>query len=506
MKRYIITFVIALVTSVTCYSQVSSSVGSSGYCGTDLRWSFDGQTLTLTNVSKRGLMVSMNNYDDKTPAPWRKKNLNIRRVKVGGHISNIGSCAFKDQTDLHEVVFEGTDLRIIGWGAFCGCTHLRTISLPFRLQTIETIAFAGCSSLNAITIPDQCRIEDLAFSKCDNLQSIEVSPNATLGHYVFAGEINVDGTIRHTLYAGEIRKIPAYINSSNCREYGLSRAAVEKCKGEGGASAVNYDYATSAVDTIIPASTYAHNNTYALILGNQNYRFVPDVPYAIHDARTFAKYCQLTLGIPLENIHVCEDATKQMILDDEMDWISSIRDRENKRLIVYYAGHGVPDINDKNKAYLLPTDVRGTRPSRGIALDDFYASLGDLGFEQTAVFIDACFSGINRDGGSGINEELRAVEIEAQEGHLTSGSLVVFTAAQGNETAQGYREQGHGLFTYFLLREIQETGGFATFGSMADRITENVKRQAPQLRLRKPQTPSTHASGQIADNWRTLRF
>ena len=73
---------------------------------------------------------------------------------------------------------------------------------------------------------------------------------------------------------------------------------------------VNYDQKTSSVDSMIPNTVRTRQDTYVLIIGNQNYRFVADVPYAIHDARVFAEYCKNTLGIPTGNIHLSEDATK----------------------------------------------------------------------------------------------------------------------------------------------------------------------------------------------------
>ena len=126
------------------------------------------------------------------------------------------------------------------------------------------------------------------------------------------------------------------MNLGNSAEFGLSKESVDKCTTKEKSNA-DYDYATSDVDTIIPQGYRMRYDTYALIIGNQNYRFVSDVPYAIHDARVFAEYCKKTLGIPAENIHIAEDATKQMIMEEELeDWISQIPYRDDKKLIVYY--------------------------------------------------------------------------------------------------------------------------------------------------------------------------
>lgn len=505
MKQHIMTLLAVFFGILGMQAQTVTTTAS-GSCGADCKWSFDGYTLTITNANKKSLPVAIDNYNtNKNLAPWVKKKLDVRKVEIGRGVSRIGSCAFANMPNLQEVVFNDPNLQTIGWGAFLNDKRLRTLSLPVNLRSIETIAFANCDALASVKLPDQCRVADQAYASCDNLKSIELSPTSILGHYVFAGETTVDGQPRHTLYNGEIRRLPAYINKDNCNEYGFASSAVELVANSG-AAAVDYDYKTSEIDSDIPVSLYPRSNTYALVIGNQNYRFVSDVPYAIHDARVFADYCKNTLGIPMENIHVTEDATKQMIMEEEMqDWIAKIPDREDKKLIVYYAGHGVPDVKNNNKAYLLPTDVRGTNPRRGIALDDFYAALGDMDFNQTTVFLDACFSGINREN-EGVTEGLRGVEIDAEDAAMGDGRLVVFSAAQGNETAQGYPEEGHGLFTYYLLKELRDSDGMIQLGRLADAVTTNVSQKAPQMKMRKKQTPSTNATSTIEDRWRMLRL
>lgn len=507
MKKYILFALMTLSMGLTASAQ-NTILTKQGKCGEDLQWSFDGKTLSLRNINKKGLAVRMDDYNTTEKAPWAKKKLTIKSVHVGPGIVNIGSCAFADSKDLTEVVFDNPYLRTIGWGAFMNCSHLRTISLPTQLTTIGTIAFANCVSLTSVRIPDQCRVEDQAFINCSEIQNIEVSPTAQLGQYVFAHEVEINGKARHTLYNGEIRRLPAYINSGNCHNFGISRQAMTNyvdANGGAAGSLIDYDYVTSDLDTDIPMAGSSRLATYALVIGNQNYRFVPNVPYAIHDARVFREYCEKTLGIPTENIHITEDATKQMIEEEEFEWLRSISGREDKKLIVYYAGHGVPDTKDRNKAYMLPTDVRGTKPYHGIALDNFYARLEDLDFYQTTVFLDACFSGVTRDNES-VNEGMRGVEIAAEEGTLGDGNIVVFSAAQGNETAQGYQEKGHGLFTYYLLEALNTSSGYVTLGQLSDYMKNNVQRQALQMKLRKPQTPSTSVSTSLENNWRTLSF
>lgn len=503
MKRIILTSFIACI--MTCISAWAQSM--EGTCGKDVKWTYEGRTLKIRNVSKKFLPGIINNYDTKkNKAPWIKEDLDIQNVYIASNISTIGSCAFAGMNRLKEVVFEDNSVENIEWGAFYNCTRLSNISLPISVRKIGTIAFANCTSLHSIKIPDQCRVQEQAYLNCSGISSIEVSPTATLGQYVFAKETMLDGQIRHALYNREVRRLPSYINSGNCHNFGFAKDVIERLQsGKQSNLMADYDYLTSEVDKDIPNSQYTRHETYALIIGNQNYRFVPEVPYAIHDARVFGQYCEKTLGIPLNNIHIVEDATKQLIMEEEFDWLNSIFERENKNLIVYYAGHGVPDTKKQNKAYLLPTDVRGSNPQYGISLDDFYGRLGDLAFNQTSIFLDACFSGMNRDN-ENVNEGMRGVEIAAEEGTLSNGNIIVFSAAQGNETAQGFLEQGHGLFTYYLLKRIQDSYGSVSFGELSDYIKKEVSQRALQMKLRKPQTPSTNTSPTISGNWKSLGF
>ena len=59
-----------------------------------------------------------------------------------------------------------------------------------------------------------------------------------------------------------------------------------------------------SADTDIPVTGIRQNNTFAVIIGNENYHSVAKVPYAVNDAKVFAEYCKKTLGLPDENVSV----------------------------------------------------------------------------------------------------------------------------------------------------------------------------------------------------------
>ena len=128
-------------------------------------------------------------------------------------------------------------------------------------------------------------------------------------------------------------------------------------------------------------------------------------------------------------------------------------------------------------------------------LDDLYATLGALPAKSITIFLDACFSGAARTGKMLTNA--RGVALSARPG-LPQGNMVVFAAAQGNETAYQNNKEGHGMFTYFLLKKLQESEGMVSLQELGDYITTNVKQQSILLNG-KSQTPSVTPSPTLKD-------
>lgn len=229
----------------------------------------------------------------------------------------------------------------------------------------------------------------------------------------------------------------------------------------------------SDVDQNIPNVNKPRNNTFALIIANENYRRVSEVPFALNDGEIFHEYLNKTLGIPEKNILSAQDAS----LNDIRYNLKRLQDicgvfKGDASVIVYYAGHGVPDGKSLD-AYLLPVDGYADDPATGLALSELTKTLAELPTKQTTLFIDACFSGTGREGG--MLSEARGVKLRPKEA-VVDGNLIVFSASQGVETAHPLIEQGHGMFTYYLLKKINETRGKVKLGDLAEYLINNVSR------------------------------
>lgn len=261
----------------------------------------------------------------------------------------------------------------------------------------------------------------------------------------------------------------------------------------------------SDVDMNIPESNIRNDKTFAVIICNENYKRVAKVPMAKNDGNTFARYCEKTLGLPHENIRLYEDASYGDFLEaigDITDVASSYQGDLN--IIFYYAGHGIPNEQTKD-AFLLPIDADGRRTTGCYALKDLYEKLGSLGARSVVVFLDACFSGAARsENASEMLVSARGLALVTNE-EDPRGNMIIFSAASDDETAMPYIEKSHGLFTYYLLKKLQETKGDVTLSELGDYIKTNVKRRSTVVN-KKSQTPSVVPSSNMSDYWGSLKM
>lgn len=263
----------------------------------------------------------------------------------------------------------------------------------------------------------------------------------------------------------------------------------------------------SDVDKNIPQTEKINPHCYALIIGNYDYHSYQnglnseqDVPFAAEDATMFKEYCEKTLGIEAKNISFLSNATAAK-MNQEIDFITRLAAHDPQAEIVfYYAGHGFPDELTKT-SYLIPVDVNVTNLSSAIALYDLYQKLSATQAQKITVFLDACFSGGGRDMGLLAS---RGIKVTPQKDNL-SGNIVVFSATTADQVALPYSDKKHGMFTYFLLKKLQESRGDCTYGELFDYLNSNVVESSLRVN-RKDQAPEVNTSSQVQEAWKDWRF
>lgn len=263
----------------------------------------------------------------------------------------------------------------------------------------------------------------------------------------------------------------------------------------------------SDVDRDIPQTNKSNPHCYAIIIGNQDYHSYQrglnseqDVPFATEDATMFKEYCEKTLGVDARNISFLNNATSAK-MNQEIDFITRLAARDPQaEIIFYYAGHGLPNENTK-EPYLIPVDVNASNLTSAIALYDLYQSLSSTNAQRITVFLDACFSGGGRDMGLVAS---RGIKVTPKKDAL-SGNIVVFSATSADQTALPYTDKKHGMFTYFLLKKLQDSKGECNYSELFDYLNESVGESSLRVN-RKDQTPEVNTSLQVQDSWQNWRF
>ncbi len=261
----------------------------------------------------------------------------------------------------------------------------------------------------------------------------------------------------------------------------------------------------SVVDQNIPVNPVKHPSRIALIIGNENYsgnlNAEVNVEFARNDASVFRSYATSVLGIMEENVFYMADATSAQ-MRREIDLVTELVKRigTGAELVFFYAGHGFPD-EASGTPYLIPVDVDGSNLAAAIPLSQVYSKLSNTGASRITVFLDACFSGGGRTQGL---LAARGVRIKPKTDAI-SGNMVVFSASSGEQTALPLRSEKHGLFTFYLLRKLQETQGRVTYGELEQYLRQNVGQDA--LRKNgKSQDPEVLYSPQVAETWKTWEW
>ena len=389
-----------------------------------------------------------------------------------------------------------------------GGERTRTVTIPsvyksekgqeYKITTIGRAAFAGYNNVDVIVIPPTITtIEDYAFFR-SSVVSIEIPSSVTfIGNRVFGWCKNLKNL---TLPLGVQVSPDLYTESENIAvKYHLDEALAEAVAKRRQVRGGDGFALTSDVDEDIPILRQDNENTFAVIIANENYQKVAKVNCAHNDGRAFRRYCENVLGIPAENIHYVEDAALGN-MTTEINWLSRIAEtyEGDASMVVYYAGHGIPNEQD-GAGYLLPIEVGGNDISAAYSLNTLFKELGRLNVKRVTLFLDACFSGSRR--GEGMLTAARGVVIKSRE-EKPLGNMVVFTAARGDETAYPYAEKGHGLFTYFLLKKLKETKGNVKYGELGDYIKKEVARKSIVVNG-KSQTP-TASSG--ISGWEDMKL
>lgn len=188
---------------------------------------------------------------------------------------------------------------------------------------------------------------------------------------------------------------------------------------------------------------------YALVIGNNDYKFMAKLNTPVNDAKTIAQLLQARYGFQTE---VLTDADRSQIMTALVNYRRTLH--EDSNLLIYYAGHGHHDP-DTDEAYWLPIDAQPDNPVNWISADDITSNVKAIPSAHVLIISDSCYSGYivaARSGNAGINPEDRYALVAKMLGAKSRNLM----SSGGDEPVADDGAPGHSVFAAAILDSLRQ--------------------------------------------------
>lgn len=211
---------------------------------------------------------------------------------------------------------------------------------------------------------------------------------------------------------------------------------------------------------------------HALVIGNNDYRFLPKLNTAVGDAEAAAELLREKYGY---SITLLKNATRADILRA----LNSLRAEltENDNLLVYYAGHGTLDRATET-GYWLPVDAEEDSDLNWVPNEAISRHLRGMAARHVMVVADSCYSGTlvrdaNAQPKTGAEREawLKRVSEKRSRTAITSGGL---------EPVVDSGAGGHSVFSGAFLQALRDNSEILEGSALFQRISRPIVVAADQ--------------------------
>jgi peptidoglycan/xylan/chitin deacetylase (PgdA/CDA1 family)/tetratricopeptide (TPR) repeat protein len=215
-----------------------------------------------------------------------------------------------------------------------------------------------------------------------------------------------------------------------------------------------------ATATLPPTADARHSfyrESWAVIIGINDYQHWPKLRYAVNDANGIEEVLAGKFGFKKENIRkmLDGDATRQRImqvLGDELTDGNKVQ-RED-RVFFFFAGHGTTRTFEDGRqvGFIVPVDADQTNyVSTAISMAQIREASDLIPAKHVYFVMDSCYSGLALSRGSGAFEKDRSYLDEI----TRRTARQILTAGGANQQVADDGPNGHSVFTWALLQGLQ---------------------------------------------------
>lgn len=233
------------------------------------------------------------------------------------------------------------------------------------------------------------------------------------------------------------------------------------------------------------ASATGYADSWAVIVGIDDYARWPKLQYAVRDARAVRDALVGKFGFAKEKVILLEngEASRSAILGAFNERLAQAGLKRNDRLFVFFAGHGATRqlASGRELGYLVPADADPAQlAADGIPMSELQNIAESLSAKHAFFVMDACYSGLGLTRGAGSGNFLRDNARRLGRQMLTAGGADQLVADGG--------PNGHSVFTWALLQGLAGKGDLNGDGLIT--ATELAAYIAPAVAAVSRQTPA----------------
>lgn len=233
------------------------------------------------------------------------------------------------------------------------------------------------------------------------------------------------------------------------------------------------------------AISTGYSNSYAVVIGINDYQKWPKLQYAVQDAKAIRDTLVSSFGFDSSRVFTLTngEATRNNILALFHDKLAEAKLKKDDRIFVFFAGHGATRqlSSGRSLGYIVPADSDPQQVSvDAIPMTDLQNIAESLNAKHLLFVMDACYSGLGLTRGGGTTAFLRENARRIGRQMLTAGGADQMVADGG--------PNGHSVFTWTLLQAL---GGKADLnGDGMITATELAAYVAPAVSSVSQQTPA----------------
>jgi hypothetical protein len=185
---------------------------------------------------------------------------------------------------------------------------------------------------------------------------------------------------------------------------------------------------------------------YALIIGNNNYRYLRKLQTAIKDAQAVENLLKNRFGF---RTTLLIDVGRDEIIRSINNFRRKLKNNDN--FLIYYAGHGEFD-KTANKAYWLPVDARRDDDTEWIIADTITSNIKRIASNHIIIVSDSCYSGtFTRRSITDLTSAKNRSRYLEKMRKKRSRTLL---ASGGNEPVSDIGGEGHSVFAKAFIQGL----------------------------------------------------